>query len=125
MLYKHPNPPWPAFSSSQLEREVSARLIIPIIMDGFVISHWVLALDDFIIVSTGKRRSHLAVSIKVSLQRTSFGPGLFITSLHTTPCPHTNTRFLKPNISLVQKNRNESSLWRTEGKVSPTKEETA
>lgn len=38
-------------------------------MDGFVISHWVLALDDYIIVSIGKQRSHLAVSIEESWQR--------------------------------------------------------
>lgn len=36
-------------------------------MDGSVISHWVHALDDFIIVSMDKLRSYLTVSIKVSL----------------------------------------------------------
>lgn len=37
-------------------------------MDGSVISHRVQALDDFIIVSMGNRRAHLAVTVKVSLE---------------------------------------------------------
>lgn len=105
MLYKHPNPPWPAFSSSQLAREVSARLIIPIIMDGFVISHWELALDDFIIVSIGKQRAHLAVSIEESWQRVTVYLGK-LSHQHSV---------LKPIILFVTK---KCSLWHTEGKGS-------
>ena len=85
--YKHPDPPWPAFSSSHLEREVSARLIIPII-NGWLCNQPLGA--SHLMTSLSYRWAnvdlHLASSTEVSLQRDLPLVPVYLLQV-TTSCP--------------------------------------